>query len=110
MLLRVAADGAVTLEEADNFRGFSVGAAPGVPLARALDGIARLEGDTHAWVTLPRCGALPPGRAAGLGGRLGKMLAYAASKGWTDAEERCGRISRPSETRWRSGALKMIAL
>ena len=87
MLLRVAADGAVTLEEADNFRGFSVGAAPGVPLARALDGIARLEGDTHAWVSpaalrrfAPQAGQ--PGWEKG----FGKMLDYAASKGWTDAE------------------------
>lgn len=87
MLLRVAADGTVTLEEADNFRRFSVGAAPGAPLARALDGIARLEGETHAWISPAGLRRLAPqaGQPEWEDG-FGKMLAYAASKGWTDAE------------------------
>jgi hypothetical protein len=87
MLVRVAADGAVTLEEADNFRGFSVGAAPGAPLASALAGLARLEGETHAWVSPAALRRLAPqaGQPDWEDG-FGKMLAYAASKGWTDAE------------------------
>jgi hypothetical protein len=87
MLVRVAADGAVTLEEADNFRRFSVGAAPGAPLARALEGIARLEGEAHAWVSPAALRRLAPQAAQpDWEEGFGQMLAYAASKGWTDAE------------------------
>lgn len=87
MLVRVAADGAVTLEEADNFRRFSVAAAPDAPLSSALDGIARLEGATHAWVSPSALRRLAPqaGQPEWEEG-FGKMLAYAGSKGWTDAE------------------------
>jgi hypothetical protein len=75
------------LEEADDFRRFSIGAAPGASLSAALDGLARLDGETHAWVfpaTLRRLA--PRGGMPAWEEGFGEMLAYATSKGWTDAE------------------------
>ena len=85
MLIRVASDGQVSLEGADDFKRFSIGAAADAPLATALRGIARLEGEGHAWVSPDGLRRLTPlaGTPAWEEG-FGKMLAYATSKGWTD--------------------------
>ncbi len=87
MLIRVAADGGVVLEGADDFKRFAISAAPGAPLASALMGIARLEGEGHAWVFPDALRRLAPqaGTPAWEEG-FGKMLAFATSKGWVDAE------------------------
>ncbi len=84
MRLRVAADGAVTLEEPAAFDRFAVLATPGAPPA-ALEGIARLEGG-HAWVSPAALRRLAP--AAGTpdwDAGFARMLAYAGRQGWLDA-------------------------
>ena len=82
MRLRVAADGAVTLEEPDDFTRFAVLATPGATLA----GVARREGN-HAWVPPAALRRLAPHAGAPDWEQgFGRMLAYAGSKGWVDAE------------------------
>ena len=71
-----------TLAEPDDFKAFSVTAAPGA----ALDRLGRADGDTHVFVDPAVLRALPGARPddAEWSASLDAMLAYAASKGWTD--------------------------
>jgi hypothetical protein len=86
MRIRVGSDGAVALEDPDDFKRFDILAAPGAPLDRALQGIARVDG-AHAWVSPDALRRLAPqaGTPAWEDG-FRKMLDYAGSKGWTDAQ------------------------
>lgn len=88
MLIRVTPTGEVVLEEADDFRRFSIRfdpAARGAAAAEdALARIARPDGE-HAWVAEEALRALAPCRgdpawAAGLAG----MIAFARKHGWVD--------------------------
>lgn len=80
MRLRIAADGAVTLEEAADVRRFSILRDPAAP---AVAGI-RLDGG-HGWVDPAALRGLSPhaGEPAWEAGLAG-MLAFAAGKGWVD--------------------------
>ena len=86
MDIRLLPSGEVVLEDADDFRRFAVLVPEGTVLAdSALAGLVRIEGD-HAWV--------PPGTVTGLHPDAGPdwhrqfdgMVAFAAGKGWTDAD------------------------
>lgn len=79
-------DGAVALAGADDFRRLAIAAAPGTPLAAAMKGLARLEGEAHAWVSPARLRRVAPQAGQPLWeDGFGKVLAYAVGKGWIDA-------------------------
>ncbi|WP_187970602.1 hypothetical protein [Aquibium microcysteis] len=75
----------VRLQAPDAFDRFSVavgsGGAPG--LQKALDGIARIDGGTHAWV-FPQAVRRLAGRKSdeAWNARFDAMLAFAADRGW----------------------------
>jgi hypothetical protein len=83
MLIRIATDGTVSLDSPDDFRAFAIAAPQGAVLA--LGELARLEGETHAWVSPAALQALTP-RAQDPDWQAGfaAMRAYAARKGWSD--------------------------
>jgi hypothetical protein len=85
MRILVGPGGVVSLEDPDDFTRFAVVAASGVALPGGLPGIVR-DAD-HAWVSpealrrlAPQSGT--PDWEAG----FARMLAYAASKSWVNAE------------------------
>ena len=88
MQVVVDGSGTVTLADAGNFKSFSVHAAPGVDLTRALRGVAELEGAGHAWVReawlLEQLGRQAP--AADWQAGFAAMAAYARKKGWMREE------------------------
>lgn len=87
MNIRLSPSGTVVLEEAEEFRRFAVLVPPGTaPGDSALAGLMRVEGRTHAWVRPAAVLALHPAPDAAWRGKFDAMVAYAASKGWTDAE------------------------
>lgn len=85
MEIVVSRDAPAQLSAPDVFDRFSVVAGPGLgpDLQRALEGIARIEGGTHAWVfpeAVRRLAARPDDRAWNDG--FDAMLAFAADRGW----------------------------
>lgn len=85
MIVRID-DGTVRLLETDDLRRFSI-AMPDTAAAQAtLATVARPEGREHAWIAPDRiralAGSVPPGWAD----EFSKTVAYAATKGWTDAD------------------------
>ena len=90
MIVRVDADGTVRLLEAGDLRRFSI-AMPDTDAARTvLAGVARLDGADHAWVAPARLQSLARNLAEplppGWDEQFDAMVAYAAGKGWTDAD------------------------
>lgn len=88
MLIRVTEAGAVVLEEADDFRRFSIRFDPGArgtaAAEAALSAIARPDGD-HAWVAEPALRALAPcGSDPAWQQGLAGMVAFARGRGWVD--------------------------
>lgn len=86
MIVQVGADGTIRLLEPEDLRRFSI-AMPDTDAARtALAAVARLDGRDHAWIAPARvrtlAGEVPPG----WDDRFAATVAYAAGKGWTDAE------------------------
>lgn len=55
--------------------------------ARAgLTATARMDGETHAWIAPERLRALAVPQPPDWAGQFDAMVAYAAGKGWTDAD------------------------
>ena len=96
MIINIAADGTLGLDDAANFRGFHIaGQAPADPAACAARGIHFDDDLGHAWVEPAAVKDLAGGAAdeewtAGFDG----MVGYAQSKGWTDDH---GRIRAHTE-------------
>jgi hypothetical protein len=87
VLIQLSGAGGVTLEAPEDFRRFAIAAPVGIDRAAALAGIARLEGEDHAWVSPAALRRLSPLTGdAGWEAGFTAMLDYAHSKGWTDAE------------------------
>jgi hypothetical protein len=82
MRITLSPDMPPALAEPGDFQAFSVTAVRGASLAEA----GRAEGDTHVFVDPAVLRALPGARPddAEWSASLDAMLAYAASKGWTD--------------------------
>lgn len=88
MLLRVSADGAVSLDEGDEFRRFSIrfdSGARGTPAAEAgLAAVARRDGEA-AWVSPDALRRLAPrGEDPAWLAAFDAMVAFARSRGWVD--------------------------
>jgi hypothetical protein len=86
VIVRVEPDGVVRLLEADDFRNFSI-AMPDTDVARVgLASVARLDGRDHVWFAPDRVRTLAGSTPlpADWDQRFAGMVAYAASKGWTD--------------------------
>lgn len=85
MIIAIDASGAVTLQEAGDFRGFKVTSALADKgrLAAALSGVGRYDGE-HAWIS--RNWLVGQGAAHGAAWQAGfdRMLAFAQSKGWVE--------------------------
>jgi hypothetical protein len=84
MIIRVNASGEVSLDEADNFRGFKLvsAIADKTRLGEVLRAAGRYDGE-HAWIDkawLIRNG----GQDAVWRAEFDKMCAYAQSKGWIE--------------------------
>lgn len=102
MRVLIAADGAVTLDDADDCRSFSVGGAPPgsdeATAAVVAAGVHLDAGGGHAYVEPAAVERLAAGRVdEGWGDRFAAMLAYAGTKGWLDE---VGRIR--GHTEWAS--------
>ena len=85
MIIRTGTDGAVALDDVDNFRAFSVAAACDADLlASALATAGRLDTGGHAWIS--RDWLVENGRPHDPEWRasLDAMLAYAKDHGWID--------------------------
>jgi len=90
MIIVVAPDAAVSLEDADNCNAFHLEArgvdADGVAAALARDGAGRLAGD-DAFVDRSAVERLAAGQVGDdWAERFAGMLAYADKKGWLDAD------------------------
>ena len=85
MQIVVSRDAPAQLQAPDAFDRFAVVAGPGVglDLQRALEGIARIEDGTHAWV-FPMAVRKLAGRAndQAWNEAFDAMLAFAAGRGW----------------------------
>ncbi|WP_342643772.1 hypothetical protein [Rhodoligotrophos ferricapiens] len=89
MIISVTAAGRVKLLDADDFKGFKVrvddpGASTG-SVAKALNGLARVDESGHAWVdeaALRKLGAQVGG--PGWQDSATGMIAYAKRAGWVD--------------------------
>jgi hypothetical protein len=84
MIIAVSSSGQVSLDEADNFRGFKVVSALSdkAKLGDALKAAGRYDGE-HAWINkswLVQHGA----KTAGWQSEFDKMCAFAQSKGWIE--------------------------
>lgn len=113
MQLVIDASDQVRLEEPDDLRRFRLAvvdpAATPERVARALSGIGRLDGDTHAWIDEPalrRMGAKAndPAWQDGLSG----MIAMARRYGFVDPETGAVRVhlewaGRPADSKTASG-------
>ena len=86
MIIAVDAAGKVSLNEADNFRGFKVvsSLSDKTKLGEALKSAGRYDGE-HAWITKAWLIAQAP-KDANWRGEFGKMVAFAQSKGWVDGD------------------------
>jgi hypothetical protein len=91
MIVRVAADGAVTLDDAADCKRLHVEAADAAGAGPALEaaGAGRALDDEHVllevdWLAHESAGIADPDAFAG-------MLAYAGSKGWTTPDGRAVR-------------------
>lgn len=85
MFVRIGADGAASLEEAEDLRRLSIRMSD-TPRARAaLAGLGRPDGSTHAWIAPERLRALARGVPPGWEGELAAMVSFAGTRGWTDA-------------------------
>jgi len=82
MIITVDQTGAVSLTEADNFRGFKVASSLADPaaLGQALRAAGRFDGE-HAWIERSWLVAQAGGGAEWAAG-FEKMMAFAQSKGW----------------------------
>lgn len=85
MFVRIDADGAMSLEEAGDLRRLSVRASD-TPRARAaLVELGWSEDSGHAWISPDRlrslAGCAPPGWEE----EFAAMVAFAGTRGWTDA-------------------------
>jgi hypothetical protein len=84
MIIAIDAAGAVTLQEADNFRGFKVtSAASKDTLAKALASVGRYDGE-HAWISRVWLEQQGASYGASWKSEFDKMLGYAQSKGWVE--------------------------
>ena len=87
MIISVDKDGAVSLLDADNFKGFKVSSAMSdkAKLGQALASAGRYDGE-HAWIS--RSWLVAQGKAHGPAwqAEFDKMMAYAQSKGWVEAD------------------------
>jgi len=87
MIIQVQLDGAVTLEDIDNFKAFNVASACGAhELEKALTSLGRLDAEGNAWIS--RAWLLAKGRpddAKWLAG-FEAMHDYASTHGWVDSE------------------------
>jgi len=86
MIISVDGSGTVSLQEADNFRGFKVKSALADKdkLGKALSSAGRFDGE-HAWIAKAWLIQQAPKDAAWRG-EFDKMCAYAQSKGWIEAD------------------------
>ena len=109
MLIRVAGDGAVRLEEPANLKQFKLvveGDAAGEALKRALGAAGRVEGE-HVWVS-PDWLRRESGMAADVTWQEGfaRMVEFARGKGWVDTTGRdpgacgAGRSYDPPRFSW----------
>ncbi len=85
MIIAIDAGGAVTLQEADNFRGFKVTSAVSGKdaLAKALASVGRYDGE-HAWISRAWLEKQGASHGASWKAEFDKMLGYAQSKGWVE--------------------------
>jgi hypothetical protein len=85
MIVSVGHDGAVALDDPENFRAFKlVSATPdAAALAAALSGIGRIDG-AHAWIDETWLRAKGADYGAGWEAEFDTMLAFAQSKGWVE--------------------------
>jgi hypothetical protein len=85
MIIAIEVDGAVSLKEASDFKGFKVTAPndDSTFLTKALGPAGRHDG-SHAWIS--QDWLIEQGKAHGAAWRegFGKMAAYAQSKGWIE--------------------------
>ena len=86
MIIAVDASGKVALKEADNFRGFKVVSALSDKsrLGEALRIAGRYDGE-HAWIAKAWLVEQAP-KGANWRGDFDKMVAFAQSKGWVEAD------------------------
>lgn len=92
MIVTIAKDGGVALHDIENFRGFHVASAwPRAERARAAEaleaaGAGLMPNGDHAWID--PAWLIRSGQALGSAWReqFDAMLAFARSKGWTDAQ------------------------
>jgi len=86
MIIAVDASGAVSLQEADNFRGFKVVSAlpDKTRLGAALEAAGRYDGE-HAWITKTWLIAQAP-KDPSWRAEFDKMVAFAQSKGWIEGD------------------------
>jgi len=93
MFIRVTKDFAVALEEAEDFKKFKlVIDAPGSDAGRlstALDGVATLDPEGHAWVSEAWLRARDP--AASWQDGLTAMIGVAKKYGWVDDQKKAIR-------------------
>ena len=86
MIVQVGADGTVRLLEPGDLRRFSI-AMPDTDAARAvLATVARPDGRDHAWIAPDQVRALAGPVPPGWDEQFAATVAYAAGKGWTDAD------------------------
>ena len=78
----------VTLEQAEDFRAFRIEVqddVSGDALRRALNGVAALEGESHAWVSEAALRTFPAVRDnAEWQKKLDGMIAFARTRGWVN--------------------------
>ena len=89
MYVKVAADGSVLLEDKDNFRAFKIvvegGPARLEQAGRALNGIAEVQDQSHAWIYEQALRKRPEVEGdATWQSNLGAMIEKARPHGWVD--------------------------
>ena len=86
MIIAVDASGKVSLQEADNFRGFKVVASLSdkTKLGEVLKSAGRYDGE-HAWITKAWLIQQAP-KDPNWRNEFDKMVAFAQSKGWVEGD------------------------
>jgi predicted transcriptional regulator len=93
MIIKVATDGAVSLQEPDNFRAFKIlvegGQSRADQVRRALANTAELIDNTHAWVFEQALRQRPEvAQNAAWQASLGTMIEKARPHGWIDDQRK----------------------
>ena len=85
MIIRIEEDGSVCLLEAIDLRRLSISMLAKEPARAALAELGRVDKPGHAWIAPERVRNLAEGVPPGWDEEFAATIAYAASKGWTDA-------------------------